>query len=69
MDGDNGSCKVLFNKVIRPKIPDGQWYNLETRRSGITKEDYRNGIPYEEAIVEVRDLLRDANCGRACHKE
>lgn len=60
-DGDdNRSCRVLFNKVIRPTIQQGQWYDLQTSRSGITEEDYRNGIPYEVAILEVKDLLRDA---------
>ena len=38
-----------------------EWYDLQTNRSGITEEEeYRNGIPYEVAILEVKDLLRDA---------
>ena len=54
IDSDNDtSCTVLYNKIIRPTIQEGEWVELETRLSGITKEDYHNGIPYEEAIVEV----------------
>lgn len=29
-------------------------------RSGITEADHHNGIPYEEAILEVKEILKDA---------
>ena len=57
---DDTSCTILFNKIIRPTVREGEWVELDTRRTGITDEAYRNGIPYEEAIEEVRELLRDA---------
>ena len=38
-------------RIIRPTIWEGEWVELETRLSGITQEDYHNGIPYEEAIL------------------
>ena len=50
-------------------LQDGQRLDLATDRSGITEADYRNGILYEEAIVEIKDILKDrCHCGRAQHK-
>ena len=51
---------VLYNKIIRPTVREGEWVDLQTGQSGITKGAYRNGIPYEQAIEKVRELLRDA---------
>ena len=47
-------------RVIKPRLQDKEWVEFETERSRITEEDYCNGIPYEEAIVEVKELLKDA---------
>ena len=30
---DDTSCTVLFNKIIRPTIREGEWVELDTRRS------------------------------------
>lgn len=57
---DDTSYTVLFDKVIKPSLREGEWVQLQTKRSGITKGAYHNGIPYEQAIEEVRELLRDA---------
>ena len=57
---DDTSYTVLYNKIIRPTVREGEWVELQTGWSGITKEAYRNGIPYKQAIEEVRELLRDA---------
>jgi DNA polymerase III epsilon subunit-like protein len=51
---------LLYNKVIKHRLQDGQWIDYATDRSGITEADYHNGIPYEEVIVEVKDILKDA---------
>ena len=61
MDGDaDGSYTILYNKVIIPRIQDGQEVRLEMHRSGITEGDHHNGIPNEEAILEVKEILKDA---------
>ena len=61
MDSDaDGSYTILYNKVIIPRLQDEQEIGLETHRSGITEADYHNGIPYEEAILEVKEILKDA---------
>jgi DNA polymerase III epsilon subunit-like protein len=57
---NNNACTVLYNKVIKHRLQDGQRIDHATARSGITEADYHNGIPYEEAIVEVKDILKDA---------
>ena len=59
-DNPDGPCTVLYNKVIKHGLQDGQWIDLATDRSGITEADYHNGIPYEEAIVEIKGILKDA---------
>ena len=59
-DDADGSYTILHNKVIIPRIQDGQEVRLETHRSGITEGDHHNGIPYEEAILEVKEILKDA---------
>ena len=41
-------------------VQHGEWINLETSRSGITETGYHNGISYEEAILEVKEILKDA---------
>ena len=41
-------------------VQHGEWINLETSRSGITETDYHNDISYEEAILEVKEILKDA---------
>ena len=60
MDSDNDtSHKVLYNKISIPRLRDGEWVELETGRSRITKDDYRNGIPYK-VILNIKEWLRDA---------
>ena len=59
MDEEN-KCKVLFNKVIQPKLERGEYINANTKYSGITREQYNNGIPYDVAMEEIKDILRDA---------
>ena len=62
IDEDN-SRNVLYNKLIKP---NGATYSNTRFRnkyfdSGVTWEELRrNGIPYDEAIDEVKELLRDA---------
>ena len=51
---------MLYNKVIKHRLQDGQWIDLATDRLGITEADYHNSIPYEEAIVEIKGILKDA---------
>ena len=46
--------------ITKHRLQHGQWIDYETDRSGITEADYHNGIPYEEAIVEIKGILKDA---------
>ena len=57
---DDFSCTVLYNKVIKPRVRDGEWVDIDVKRSGITWEDYHSGVPYEEAISDSKELLKDA---------
>ena len=59
MDEEN-KCKILFDKVIQPKLERGEYVNVKTKYSGITWEQYNNDIPYDVAIEEIKDILRDA---------
>ena len=34
--------------------------DVNTKYSGITREEYDNSIKYDEAIVDIKDLLKDA---------
>ena len=52
---DDGLCKVLLRKMIRPRLMDGQTINYCTRYSGITQADLHSGVPYDEVIDEGRE--------------
>ena len=47
----------MHNFIYKHRLQDRQWIEYETTRSGITEADYHNGIPYEEAIVEVKSIM------------
>ena len=57
---DDGLRKVLFKKMIRPRLTDGQTINYCTHYSGITRADLHSGVPYDEVIDEVKALLMHA---------
>ena len=54
-DEDN-LCKVLFNKVIRPRLSYTR-VQVNIKFSKITWGKYNSSIDYEEAIVERMPLL------------
>lgn len=58
-DKDN-SCKVLYNNIIQPRLERGQYVHIDKKHSGITWKQYSNGIPYDVAMNEIKDILRDA---------
>lgn len=53
-------CKVLFRKIIKPRLTADEELNLERKYTGVTWSDYHNGIHYDQAMVEVKSLLKDA---------
>ena len=57
---DDGLCKVLFRKIIKSRLTADEELDLEYRFTGVTWSDYRNGIHYDQAVVEVKSLLKDA---------
>ena len=57
---EDGLRKVLFKKMIRPRLTDGQTINCCTRYSGITRADLHSGVPYDDVIDEVKELLKGA---------
>ena len=57
---DDGSCKLLFGKIIQPRLTANETINSNRRFTEVTWRDYRNGIHYDEAMVEVKSLLKDA---------
>ena len=56
---DDRSCKTLFRNVVKPRLTNDETLYINTRFTGVTWRDYRNGIPYDEAIAEVKSLLKD----------
>ena len=56
---DDGSCKSLFKKVVWPRLTDYEKINIKTKYTGVTWSDYRNGVSYDEAMDEVKSLLKD----------
>lgn len=56
---DSGKHKVLFKRMIRPRMTTDEYVDFRhtLKYSGITRAD---GIPYAEAIGEVKALLRGA---------
>ena len=57
---NDGLRKVLFKKIIKPRMTDGQTIDCCTCYSGITQVDLSNGVPYDDVIDEVKALLKDA---------
>ena len=57
---EDTSCKVLYNKIIQPRLERGQYVELNEKYSGITWKQYNDGIPYDVAIDEVKGILKDA---------
>ena len=50
---DDGSGKVLFRKIIQPRLTANKRLELNYGFTGVTWRDYHNGIHYDEAMVEV----------------
>ena len=57
---DDGSCKVLFRKIVKPRLTANDRLTLNENFTGVTWADYHNGICYDDAMVEVKSLLKDA---------
>ena len=57
---DDRSCKTLFRNVVKPRLTNNERLYINTRFTGVTWRDYRNGIPYDEAMAQVKSLLKDA---------
>ena len=57
---DDRSCKPLFRNVVKPRLTNNERLDINTRFTGVTWRDYRNGIPYNEAMAQVKGLLKDA---------
>ena len=57
---DDRSCKILFRNVIKPRWTDNERIDIKTKYTGVTWGDYHNGIPYDEAMDQVKSLLKDA---------
>ena len=47
---DDGSCKVLFRKIVQPLLTDNERLTLNQKYTGVTWADYHNGIRYDDAI-------------------
>ena len=56
---DDRSCKTLFRNVVKPRLTNNETLDINTRFTGVTWRDYRNGIPYNEAMAQVKSLLKD----------
>jgi DNA polymerase III epsilon subunit-like protein len=54
---DDGSCKTL---LIKPRLIDNETIDINIKYTGVTWSDYHNGIPYDEAMDQVKSLLKDA---------
>ena len=57
---DDRSCKTLFRNVVKPRLTNNERLDINTRFTGVTWRDYRNGIPYNEAMAQVKGLLKGA---------
>ena len=44
---------------MRPRLTANEKIKLKTTRTGVTWSDYCNGVPYDEAMDEVKSLLRN----------
>ena len=61
MEIDDSWHEVLYRKTIRPKGATqlDSDLDLNYKYTGVTRGGYdRNGIPYDEAIEEVKEVLR-----------
>ena len=44
---------------MRPRLTANEKIKLKTTRTGVTWSDYRNGVPYDEAMDKVKSLLKN----------
>ena len=56
---DDRSCKTLFRNVIKPRRTDNERIDTKTKYTGVTWGDYHNGIPYDEAMDQVKNWLNN----------